>query len=143
LSIHGLSGVLIVYMIHRDPKPNMPLPSHPMQLQIVQVPIWGPLYLANQQKVYQIICDAVSGTNGWTWIHDIKYTYRHLAMSKLRQYYNGAGSKTHQIQDSKEHLKSCHYMREMTFSFEKYVMALKECVTHSKKMNAQSLNTTR
>jgi len=48
-------------------------------------------------------------------------------MLKLREHYDGAGSKTRHVQDAKEHLKSCHYKSEMTFSFEKYVTALKEC----------------
>jgi len=81
----------------------------------------------DRQKVYQIIHDAASGSDGWAWIRNVKNEDRCLTMLKLREHYDRAGSKTCHVQDAKECLKSCHYKSKMTFSFEKYVMALKEC----------------
>ncbi len=50
-----------------------------------------------------------------------------MVITKLREHYDGPGAKTRRVQEAKEQLKICHYKNEMTFSFEKYVMLLKEC----------------
>jgi len=110
-----------------------------MQIWIVQAPLHGPAYQADQQKVYQIIHDAVSGSDSWAWIHKVTYEDRCPDMLKLKEQYNGAGLKTCHIQDAEEHLKSCHYKSEMMFSFEKYVMAIKECFDTLKEDNIQRI----
>jgi len=125
--MHGLSRVPLVYMIQKDIDPNAPYQPYPMQIRTTQAPLQGPSYQAGHQKVYQIICDTVSGSDGWAWIHDVKNEDGCLAMLKLREHYDWARSKTCHVQDAKEHFKSCHYKSKMTFSFEKYVTALKEC----------------
>jgi len=80
-SICGLSRMPLIYIICKDSEPNAPLPANPMQIWIVQALLHGPSYQADQQKVYQIIWDAVSGSDGWAWICDVKYKDRHLACS--------------------------------------------------------------
>jgi len=84
-----------VYVIHRDPPdPNAPIPTDPKQLLIAQVPLRGPAYIKDRQKVYSIISDAMLGSDGWTWIHDVKDEDGRTAMLKLRNRYDRAGSHT-------------------------------------------------
>jgi len=87
----------------------------------------GPSYLVDKKWVYQVIRDAVSGTDGWTWIQDIKNKHSRLEIKCLQDHYDGPGPKTHCVQDIKERLKVCVYKSEITYSFEQYVSILKEC----------------
>jgi len=35
-------------------------------------PLEGPVYLEDKRHVYRILRDAVSRTDGWTWMQDVK-----------------------------------------------------------------------
>jgi len=82
--------VPLVYVICKDPDRNAPAPTDPKQVLIAQAPLRGASYLADRQKVYRIICNAVSGSDGWTWIRDVKNKDNRAAMIKLRDHYDGA-----------------------------------------------------
>jgi len=125
--IRGLSGMPLLYVIRKDPDPNAPALTDPKQVLIAQAPHTGPTYIADRQKVYGVIRDAVSGSDGWMWIRDIKNEDGREAMIRLRAHYDGAGSKTRRVQDAKDRLKSCHYRSELHFTFDKYVTTLKDC----------------
>jgi len=127
-SIKGVTGVPLVYVIRKDPPdPSVAVSTDPKHILIAQAPLRGTAYTKDRQKVYSIISDAVSGTDGWTWIRDIKDEDGRAAMLKLRDHYDGAGSRTRRVQDAKERLKTCHYKSEMSFTFDKYVSSLKDC----------------
>ncbi len=127
-SILGATGVPLVYVIRKDPPdPSAPVSTDPKQVLIAQAPLRGTAYIKDRQRVYSIISDAVSGSDGWTWIRDVKDEDGRAAMLKLRDHYDGAGSRTRRVQDAKERLKTCHYKSEMSFSFDKYVSSLKDC----------------
>jgi len=127
-SILGAMGVPLVYVIRKDPPdPSVPVSTNPKQVLIAQAPLRGTADIKDRQRVYSIISDAVSGSNGWTWIRDVRDEDGRTAMIKLRDHYDGAGSRTRCIQDAKERLKTCHYKSEMSFSFDKYVSSLKDC----------------
>jgi len=114
-SIRGITGVPLLYVIRKDQDPAAPPPTDPKQILIAQAPHRGPAYMADRQKVYSIIRDAVSGSDGWVWMRDVKNEDGRTAMAKLCEHYDGAGSKTRQVQDAKDHLKSCHYKSEESF----------------------------
>jgi len=68
-SILGVTGVPLVYVICKDPlDPNAQHPTNPKQLLITQAPLQGSAYIKDRQRVYSIISDAMSGTDGWMWI---------------------------------------------------------------------------
>jgi len=75
-------------------------------------------YLEDKKRVYCIIRDAVSGTDGWTWIQDVCNEDGRQAMKRLREHYDSPGAKTRHVQDAKEWLKVCAYKNKTTFSFE-------------------------
>jgi len=87
----------------------------------------GSKYASDKQRIYRIIRDAVSGTDGWAWIKDVHSKDGRAAINKLQEHYDGPGAKTRRVQEAKEQLKICHYKNKVTFSFEKYVTSLKEC----------------
>jgi len=94
-SIVGATGVLLVYVIRKDPPdPNTPAPQTPKQFLIAQAPLRGAAYIKDHQRVYSIILDAVSGSDSWTWIRDVKDEDGRTAMLKLRDHYDRAGSRT-------------------------------------------------
>jgi len=84
----------LVYVICKDPDWNALAPMDPKQVLITQAPLRGAPYLAHHQKANRVICDAVSGSNGWIWIGDVKNEDGRAAMIKLHDHYDGAGSKT-------------------------------------------------
>ena len=94
---------------------------------IAQAPLRGPGYSADNQRVYWIIQDIVSGTDGWAWIKDVQTEDGQLAITKLHEHYDGPGAKTRRVQDAKERLKVCHYKNEQVFTFEKFITTLKDC----------------
>jgi len=127
-SIKGVTRVPLVYVIQKDPlDPNAAASMDPKHILIAQAPLHGMAYIKDRQKVYSIISDAISSTNGWTWIRDVKDEDGRAAMLKLHDHYDGAGSRTQRVQDAKERLKTCHYRSEMSFTFDKYVSSLKDC----------------
>ena len=83
--------------------------------------------MVDKKQVYCIMHDALTGTDGWMWIQDVKNEDGRLAIKQLCNHYNGPGTQTHRVQDAKECLKVCHYKSETMFSFKHYVTVLKEC----------------
>jgi len=72
-SLLGVTGVPLIYVIRKDPAdPQTPIPTDPKQLLIHQAPLRGAAYVKDRQKVYSIISDAISGSDGWTWICNVK-----------------------------------------------------------------------
>ena len=71
----------------------MPAPTDPKQLLIAQAPLHGTAFIKDQQRVYSIISDAISGTDGWTWIRDVRDEDGRTAILKLHDHYDGAGSR--------------------------------------------------
>jgi len=85
---------------------------------ICLAPLNGMAYLEDKKRVYCIIRDMVSGTDGWTWMQDVHNKDSRQAMKCLQDHYNSPRAKTHCIQDAKEQLKICIYKSETMFSFE-------------------------
>ena len=94
---------------------------------ILLAPLHGTPYLEDKKRVYRIIRDAISGTDGWTWMQDVRNEDGRQAIKSLRDHYDGPGAKTRRVQDAKERLKICAYKSETTFPFERYVSVLKDC----------------
>jgi len=127
--LRGISGVPLIYVI-REERAIVAMPGGDDIDQLIRLaPLQGPSYLEEKRRVYQIIRDAVSGTDGWIWIQDVKNEDGRLAIKRLRDHYDGPGASTRRVQDAKERLKVCHYKSETTFPFERYVSVLKECFT--------------
>jgi len=125
--LRGISGVPLIYVI-REERAIVAMPGGDDIDQLIRLaPLQGPSYLEDKRRVYRIIRDAVSGTDGWIWIQDVKNEDRRLAIKRLRDHYDGPGASTQRVQDAKERLKVCHYKSETTFPFERYVSVLKEC----------------
>jgi len=101
-SIWEASGVPLVYVIHKDPNQNAPAPMYPKQVLIAQAPLRGVPYLANHQNFYRVIDIAVSSSDGWTWICDVKNQDGRAAMIKLCDHFDGARSKTCCVQDTQK-----------------------------------------
>jgi len=93
LSIHRISGNTISLCNSERLQTNMPLPANPTQIYIMQAPLHESSYQADQQKVYQMICNVVSGSNSWP--GSMTQEWRQvLAVLKLREHYDGASSKS-------------------------------------------------
>jgi len=89
------------------------------------MPLHGTAYLEDKKRVYHIIRDEISRTDGWTWMQDVKNEDGRQAIKRLCDHYDGPGAKMHRVQDTKECLKICAYKNETTFPFEHYVSVLK------------------
>jgi len=127
-SLRGISGVPLIYVIRKEENNNVAPPGEDIIQELVHLaPLEGPVYLKDTRCVYRIIRDAVSRTDGWTWMQDIKNEDGQQAIKLLRDHYDGPGARTRWVQDAKECLKICHYKAETNFPFERYVSVLKDC----------------
>jgi len=72
-----------------------PLGEDTIQELVHLAPLDGPIYLKNKRYVYHIIRDTVSGTDGWTWMQDVKNEDGREAIKLLRDHYNGPGARMH------------------------------------------------
>jgi len=124
-SIQGIARVPLSYIIWKEEFSDMA----PLREDGVEglAPLYGTPYLEDKKRVYCIIKDVVSRTDGWTWMQDVWNEDGRQAMKCLHDHYNGPGAKTCCIQDAKECLKICAYKNKTTFPFEQYVSILKEC----------------
>jgi len=105
-SIRGLSGIPLSYVIRKEESSNVaPLGEDGVEELIRLAPLSGTAYLEDKKRVYRIIRDAVSGTNGWTWIQDVRNEDGRQAIKRLRDHYDGPGAKMRHVQDAKERLK--------------------------------------
>jgi len=128
VSIWGISGVPLSYIIWKEEFSGIAPPGEDGVEELIHLaPLYGTAYLEDKKRVYCIIRDAVSWTDGWTWMQDVWKEDGRQAMKHLCDHYNGPGAKTHCIQDAKECLKICVYKSKTMFSFEPYVSILKEC----------------
>jgi len=133
-SIQSIAGVPLSYIIWKEEFLDIAPPGEDgVEELICLAPLYGTPYLEDKKRVYCIIRDAVSRTNGWTWMQDVQNEDGKQAMKCLHDHYDGPRAKTHCIQDAKEQLKICAYKNETTFQFKHYVSVLKECLLHSKK----------
>jgi len=105
-SIRGISGVPLSYVIRKEEYSDVAPPDEDAVEQLVRLaPLNGMSYLEDKKRVYRIIRDAVSGTDGWTWMQDVRNEDGRQAMTRLRDHYDGPGAKTRRVQDAKERLK--------------------------------------
>jgi len=120
--------VPLSYVIRKEEFSEVAPPGEDGVEELIRLaPLHGTPYLEDKKRVYRIIRDAISGTDGWTWMQDVRNEDGRQAMKRLRDHYDGPGAKTRRVQDAKERLKICVYKNETTFSFERYVSVLKEC----------------
>jgi len=83
-SIWGISGVPLCYIIRKEEfLVTAPSGEDTIEEMICLAPLHGMPYLEDKKRVYQIIRDAVSGTDGWTWIQDVQNEDGRLAMKHL------------------------------------------------------------
>jgi len=118
-SIRGISGVPLCYVIRKEEFSDVAVPGEDAVEEVIRLaPLSGTAYLEDKKRVYRIIRDAVSGTDGWTWMQDVRNEDGRQAIKRLRDHYDGPGAKTRRVQDAKEWLKVCAYKSETTFPFE-------------------------
>ena len=83
-SIRGISGVPLSYVIRKEEYSDIAPPGEDAVEQLVRLaPLSGTPYLEDKKRVYRIIRDAVSGTDGWTWIQDVRNEDGRQAMKRL------------------------------------------------------------
>jgi len=105
-SIRGISGVPLCYVIWKEEFLEAAPPGKDAVEEMIRLaPLYGTAYLEDKKRVYQIIRDAVSGMDGWTWIQHVRNEDGRQAIKCLRDHYNGPGAKTHRVQDAKERLR--------------------------------------
>jgi len=70
-SIRGISRVPLSYVIWKEEFSDVVVPSKDtIEEMICLALLCGTAYLDDKKRVYQIIRDAISRTNGWTWMQD-------------------------------------------------------------------------
>jgi len=127
-SIRGISRVPLSYVIQKEEYSDVAPPGEDgVEELICLMPLHGTAYLEDKKRVYRIIRDAISGTDGWMWMQDVKNEDGRQAIRHLCDHYDGPRAKMRRGQDAKECLKICTYKNKMTFPFKCYVSILKEC----------------
>lgn len=78
-SIRGETNVPLSYIIKKDRNPRDLPPTNPTEQLIWNAPLTGSSFKEDNHAVYQIICDGVSDTDGWTWIKEVQNENGRLA----------------------------------------------------------------
>jgi len=84
--LSGLCGVLGVPLIYVNWEERAVVGAHiedDINKLIHLAPLQGPSYLEDKRCIYHIIRDAVSSTDGWIWIQDVKNEDGRLAIKCL------------------------------------------------------------
>jgi len=94
-SLRGILGVPLIHVIREKEMNNVAPPGEDAIQELIHlVPLEGPVYLEDKQCIYRIIRDAVLGTEGWTWMQDVKNKDGRIAIKHLRNHYDGPGAQT-------------------------------------------------
>jgi len=89
LSIRGISGVPLSYIIRKEEHLVVAPQGEDGVKELIQLaPLNGVAYLEDKKRMYCIIRDAVSGTDGWTWMQDIHNKDGRQAIVHLRDHYD-------------------------------------------------------
>jgi len=100
--LRGISGVPLIYVIREERAVVGAHVEDDIDELIRLAPLQGPTYLEDKRRIYRIIRDAVSGTDGWIWIQDVKNEDGRLAIKRLCNHYDGPGATTRRVQDAKK-----------------------------------------
>jgi len=93
-SIRGISGVPLSYVIRKEEYSYVAPPGEDGVKELVHLmPLHGTAYLEDKKRVYRIIRDVISGTDGWTWMQDVKNEDGRQAIKCLHDHYNGPRAK--------------------------------------------------
>jgi len=72
VSIRGISGVPLCYVIRKEEFSDVAVPGEDAVEEVIRLaPLSGTAYLEDKRRAYQIIRDAVSRTDGWTWMQHV------------------------------------------------------------------------
>lgn len=87
----------------------------------------GAAYTKDNQKVYEILTQLLSGTMAWTWISSYESSKNGRgAVQALRTHYDGPGQVEKRLAYAQGILNNIHYKSERQYSFENYVTKLSE-----------------
>jgi len=83
------------YIIWKEEYSDVAPPREDGVKELIRLmPLHGTAYLEDKKRVYRIIRDAISGTDGWMWMQDVKNEDGRQAIKHLRDHYDGPRAKT-------------------------------------------------
>jgi len=89
--LHSILGVPLIYIIREERAVVGVQVEDKINELIHLAPLQGPSYLEDKRHIFLIIRDAVSSTDGWIRIQDVKNEDRRLAIKHLCDHYDGLG----------------------------------------------------
>ena len=125
--IKGRNNTPLYYVIRKTREIDAPPFVSAEEERIYQTAHRGPAYNKDNQKVYEILTQLLSGTMAWTWISGYEATKNGKgAFEALRRHYDGPGQVEKRLAYAYDLLSNTHYKSERQFSFETYVTKLSE-----------------
>ena len=119
----GANGVPLSYVIRDDELPDV----HKKERNFIKrcilcAPLEGEYYLADRQRVHNLIVNATSGCPSADWIKSsLKYSNGRRTWKKLVNHFAGPGTASVALAEAEKLRNTLHYRNERAMSFEKFL----------------------
>jgi hypothetical protein len=120
--VKGKNNTPLIYIIRKPRQADVAPFTTTEEERVYQTAHQGQAYIQDNQKVFQILMQLLSGTPAWTWIssHEASKS-RKAAYQALRVHFDGPGEIIKCVVYAQRILDNTHYKSERVYTFESYV----------------------
>ena len=87
--------------------------------ELYAYPLTGPHFSDDNRRVYRLLSDVVSDTEGWTYISEFNPAQNgRLAWTSLQAHYDGGGQNEKRVAEAEAIIDTVHYKNEATYKFD-------------------------
>lgn len=136
--VKGRNNTPLFYIVRKERDNNSPPFTSVEEERVYQTAHRGPAYNKDNQKVFEILTQLLSGTMAWTWMSKYEASKNGKgAFAALRIHYDGPGQIEKRLGYARNILANTHYRSEKQYSFESYVTKLSEAFEILKDNNVE------
>ena len=136
--VKGRNNTPLFYVIRKVREVTAPPFTSVEEERIYQTAHRGPAFNKDNQKVFEILTQLLSGTMAWTWMSSFEAAKNGKgAFTALRTHYDGPGQIEKRLGYARSILANTHYRSEKQYSFESYVTKLSEAFEILKDNNVE------
>jgi uncharacterized membrane protein YgcG len=136
--VKGSNNTPLIYVVRKARTETSPPFTSGEEERIYKTTHRGPAYNKDNQKVFEILTQLLSGTMAWTWMSSFEAAKNGKgAFEALRTHYDGPGQIEKRLGYARNILANTHYRSEKQYSFESYVTKLSEAFEILKDNNVE------
>jgi hypothetical protein len=125
--VKGNNNTPLIYVVRKTRTDASPPFTSGEEERVYKTSQRGQAYNKDNQKVFEILTQLLSGTMAWTWMSSYEASKNGKgAFDALRNHYDGPGQVEKRLGYARNILANTHYRSEKQYSFESYVTKLSE-----------------